>query len=184
MDHLNFFHILCLREATSRVPQILAWALLATTVNAVLRGASERGLGRVVASVAGLAWTVATFLALPIVIFERRSPVDSVRASGRLIADTWGNVVRTGARFGLRLAAWWVLCAAALLGGLTQLSQDAPGIGVALVGVSVIGFMVLAVVASTLTGYLRVALYRYATGQPVPGVAAELLPAAFTVKGA
>lgn len=173
----------CLREATSRIPLILSWALLATTVNALLRGAQERGIGRFIARVAGLAWTVATFLALPVVILERVTPIAAVKASGRIISEKWGGVVRAGTRFGLRLGAMWLAIGLLLAAGMTVLSQGDTGTGGALIAVALIGMGVLGVVTSAVTGYFRVALYRYATGKPVPGVAPELLAGAFVTRG-
>jgi Family of unknown function (DUF6159) len=48
-----------LKVALSRLPQILAWVVLATTVGAVLRTISERSqlLGKLVVGLIGVAWT-------------------------------------------------------------------------------------------------------------------------------
>ena len=64
-----------------------------------------------------------------------------------------------------------------------MLSQGDTGTGGALIAVALIGMGVLGVVTSAVTGYFRVALYRYATGRPVPGVAPELLAGAFVTRG-
>src|SRR5690606_11314536 len=58
------------RFAASRWQQILMYAALAATVGMVLRAIQERSglIGRWIAGLFGLAWTVATFLVVPILV--------------------------------------------------------------------------------------------------------------------
>ena len=74
-------------SATPRSPRPSGWCLRAIQERAGL-------LGRWVAGLFGLAWTVATFLVVPVLVSENVGPVDAVKRSAELLKRTWGeNVV-------------------------------------------------------------------------------------------
>src|SRR5258708_6218028 len=64
------------REAVARLPQIAGWALLSATVGLILRIIEDRSekIGRIVAGLLGLAWTVASFMVVPVLVAERKGP--------------------------------------------------------------------------------------------------------------
>ncbi|MEO8502050.1 MAG: DUF6159 family protein, partial [Vicinamibacteria bacterium] len=83
------------RLASSRLKPILGYALIAATVGMILRAVSERSgwLGRLVVSLIGLAWNVATFLVVPVLAAENIGPIDAVKKSSEYLRKTWGEQI-------------------------------------------------------------------------------------------
>jgi hypothetical protein len=172
--------------ARSRLPHIFGYALIAATVGLVLRMVQERlGLvGRLVVGFLGLAWTVATFLVVPLLASEDIGPVDAVKRSVELLKRSWGeNLIGNGGIgvvFGLLMVAA-VLVGAVLIGGAFAL-QSVVAIVLA-VTVVVLGFILLGLIQSSLQGIYAAALYRYAeAGEASVGFDQALLEQAFRSK--
>ncbi|HEY1588463.1 MAG TPA: DUF6159 family protein [Rhodanobacter sp.] len=172
--------------ARSRLPHIFGYALIAATVGLVLRMVQERlGLiGRLVVGFLGLAWTVATFLVVPILASQDVGPVDAVKRSVELLKRSWGeNLIGNGGIgvvFGL-LMLLALLMAAVLVGGAIA-SQSIVAIVLAGV-VAVLGFTLLGLIQSSLHGIYAAALYRYAeSGEASVGFDQALLEQAFRSK--
>lgn len=172
--------------ARSRLPHILGYALIAATVGLLLRMVQERlGLiGRLVVGFLGLAWTVATFLVVPILTSEDVGPVDAVKRSVELLKRSWGeNLIGNGGIgvvFGL-LMLLAVLVGALLIGGAVAL-QSMAAIVLAVV-VVVLGFTLLGLIQASLQGIYAAALYRYAeAGEASVGFDQALLEQAFAPK--
>lgn len=84
------------RVAASRVVAITAWSLLASTVGVVMNAIQERsgGIGRrIIAGLAGFAWSAASVFVIPVMIREQkpRSPFEYLRISAELIRRVWGE---------------------------------------------------------------------------------------------
>ncbi|HUJ61155.1 MAG TPA: DUF6159 family protein [Kofleriaceae bacterium] len=79
--------------AASRPTAILSLGLVSATVGLVLAvlGRSSRGALRVARAVIGTAWSLATYLAIPVMVQERRGGIPSLRRSGDLFRKTWGE---------------------------------------------------------------------------------------------
>ena len=172
--------------AGSRWASILGYALIAATVGLFLRALQERlGLvGRLVAGLLGLAWTVATFLVVPVLASQAVGPVDAVKRSVELLKRTWGeNLIGTvglGAAFGL-MTFLAVLLGALLIGGAFAL-HSMPAV-VAAVIVVVVALVLLSLVQASLQGIYAAALYRYAeAGEGGAGFEPALLQGAFRPK--
>jgi hypothetical protein len=172
--------------ARAKLPQILGYALIAATVGLLLRMIQERlGLiGRLVVGFIGLAWTVATFLVVPILASQDVGPVDAVKRSVELLKRSWGeNLIGNGGLgvvFGL-LMLLAVLLGAALIGGAVVL-QSAVAIVLA-VAVVVLGLTLLGLIQASLQGIYSAALYRYAeAGEASVGFDQALLQQAFAPK--
>ncbi len=151
-----------LRMAWQRLGVIFQWALVAATVGMLLRMIEERSgfIGRIVASLVGMAWTLATYFVVPILAFENLGPVEAIDRSARLFRKNWGEEVVGTFSFGLiffLLALPGILLP--LLGGSLAGSYGVT-IGATLM---VIYFLILAVVSSSVHGIFLAALYRYAT---------------------
>ncbi|MEY2168688.1 MULTISPECIES: DUF6159 family protein [unclassified Rhodanobacter] len=172
--------------ARSRLGSIFGYALIAATVGLFLRALQERlGLiGRFVVGLLGLAWTVATFLVVPVLASEGTGPVDAVKRSAELLKQTWGeNVIGNvglGVVFGLVFFFAAVLAAVLVFGAIATQSIAVIAPVIVLV---VIGFMLLGLVQSTLQGIYAAALYRYAeAGEAGGGFDQALLESAFRPK--
>jgi hypothetical protein len=165
---------------------MLGFALFAATVGLFLRALQERlGLvGRLVAGLLGLAWTVATFLVVPVLVSKDVGPIDAVKESVALLKRSWGeNLIGNGGIgivFGL-LMVLAVLVGAVLIGGAVAM-QSVVAIVVAAV-IVVTGFVLLGLVQASLQGIYAAALYRYAeSGEASVGFDQALLQQAFAPK--
>lgn len=167
--------------ALSRISSILGYAALAATVGMVLRFVSERSgfLGKLVAGLAGIAWTLGTYLAVPVLVSRNVGPVDAVKESTALFRRTWGEQVV--GNFGLGwavglMAVSWTLASAAALWALGHLGGAAVTLGV---GGAVAGYAFLAVFASALKGIYTAALFRYAEHGDAGAFDGRVVAAAF-----
>jgi hypothetical protein len=151
-----------LAGAARRAAAILPWAILSATVSIILRAIEERGgaFGRVAAGIAGIAWSLVTFLVLPVLVLEGIKVGDALKRSGRLFKRTWGENVAAQVGFGL-LGFLAGLPAAAIIG----LGINAGGsVAYGAIVVGVVWMLLVAMVITALSGIFQTALYRYAAG--------------------
>lgn len=172
--------------ARSRIVNIFGYALIAATVGLVLRALQERlGLiGRLVAGFLGLAWTVATFLVIPVLASQDVGPTEAISRSVELLKRTWGeNIIGNagiGVVFGLLMFIAIVL-AACLIGGAFA-TQSITAIIAAIV-IVVVGLTLLGLIQASLQGIYAAALYRYAEeGEVGYGFDQAMLEQAFKPK--
>jgi hypothetical protein len=155
-----------LRIASSRIVQIIGYAAIAATVGLILRIIEERAgfIGRWIAGLVGLAFTVATFLTVPILVSRDIGPIDAVKESAALLKRTWGENIIGNAGMGFVFFLFYlgaILIGAVFIVGAAQTANPALiTLVVALVALGVIG---IALVQSALQGVYSAALYRYAT---------------------
>lgn len=175
-----------LRIAASRWTAILGYAAIAATIGLILRMIQQRAgfIGRSVVGLLGLAWTVATFLVVPVLVNENIGPVDAVKRSTELLKRTWGeNLVGNvgiGFVFGLIMILWILLAV-----GLVTLAVQSQSMIVtsAAIVLAVIGVMLLGLVQAALQGVYAAALHRYATeGDAGAGFESALIADAFKLK--
>jgi Family of unknown function (DUF6159) len=169
-----------IHASVERSHVLLPWALVSATVSVVLRAIEQRGgiFGRIIGAIAGMAWSVVTFLVLPVLVFEGLGPMAAVKRSAELFKRTWGENLITNAGIGL------VGLVGILIGAVPLVVFLAIGGPVAIVGVGLFALWVVAVmlVSAALTGIFQVALYRFATGAPVPGFDLEGLRGSFRAR--
>jgi len=172
--------------ARAKLPQIFGYALIAATVGLLLRMIQERlGLiGRLVIGFIGLAWTVATFLVVPVLASKDVGPVDAVKESVELLKRSWGENLIGNGGIGIVFSLMMVLAvlvSAALIGGAVAL-QSVAAIAVAVL-IVIVGFILLGLVQASLQGIYAAALYRYAeAGEASVGFDQALLQQAFAPK--
>jgi hypothetical protein len=157
------------RAAKENLGRIVLWALLSATVGLILRMIAERSklIGVLIAKLLGAAWAIATYFIVPVMIFEKRGPKDSMTASAQLIAKTWGESLVAAAGVGIVIMLFGVAGLALPILGLF-ISTTAALIGLAAMVLYWIG---LAIVSSALTGIYRTGLYLYATkGDATPAL--------------
>jgi len=178
-------------------------AVLEGTVGLLLRAlqnaARDNAILRIVTSVisfiAGLVWAVATYFAIPFIIFNGETTFESIKKSAALIKSKWGAALRVNVAVGALVTLGMLLSFGGLVGGVFVLlngigsdtiaanqTQIITGSGL-LIG-SVLLLIVLILVNSTLMAYVRVALFRYATGQSLPGFDTSNLDQAFVTSKA
>jgi hypothetical protein len=170
-----------LRGAGQRAGRILPWALLSATVSALLRAAEERGgvFGKAVSGLGGIAWSLVTFLVIPVLVIEDMGVRDALRRSAALFRQTWGENVAARVGFGL-LGFLLILPGVAAIAGAFALGEDPNPF---LIALGMLWILVVAMVLSALSGIFQTALYRHAAGLPSTGAfAAGDLHAAFVAK--
>jgi len=175
-----------LREALSCFPQILGWALVSATIGVILKTIERRSgfVGNLVARVLGLAWTVATFLVVPVLVAERKGPLEAVQASVQLLRRAWGEDLLAGLGFGLLYFFWAIPGAFAFVIGAGMIATH-PILAIAIMVLSILYFPLLGLVLSTMSTIFDVVLYRYAsTGTITPGFDRDLLESSFVGKSA
>jgi len=176
-----------LRIAWARKGRILGYALIAATVGLLLRAIEERvgWLGSLVVKLIGVAWAVATFLVVPVLVTRDVGPLGAVKESAELLRSTWGeNLI---GNFGLGLVFMLVYFAWIGLGIAAVLFASKTGyvtLIAAVVLVGVVGLLAISALQATMQGVYAAALYRHATrpDAPVPGFPPELMANAFRVK--
>ena len=160
-----------LRIARSKIGVILGYAAIAATVGLILKAIEERAgaIGKMVVGLIGVAWTLATFLVVPVLVARDVGPMDAVKESVELLKRTWGeNVagnVGIGLAFGL-LTVLVVLAVVALVVGAAFVGGAKLAILVGIVGALAIAFV--AVLQAALSGIYSAALYRYAVDGRAP----------------
>lgn len=175
-----------LRIARSKIGVILGYAAIAATVGLILKALEERAgaIGRIVVGLVGVAWTLATFLVVPVLVARDVGPLDAVKESVDLLKRTWGeNIagnVGIGLAFGLLTFAV-VLAVVALVVGAAVVGGAQLAIVVGVLGALAIAFV--AVLQAALSGIYSAALYRYAVdGQAPAGFGTGQLENAFRPK--
>ena len=185
LDHMNGGHPTIgygLRAAWERFPQIVGWALVASTVGLVLRAIEQRVgfVGRIVVGLLGMAWSVTAFLVVPALIAEKRGPIEAYKESVSLLKRSWGEQVIGNVGFGLIFGILGILPAVIL--GAVLLSAF-PEAHLVIIGFGVIYFVALMLMQSTLHSIYQAAVYRYAAdGEAPPGFSKDSLAEAFRPK--
>ncbi|HYV96412.1 MAG TPA: DUF6159 family protein [Gemmatimonadaceae bacterium] len=168
-----------LGAAWSRIGAILGWALFAATVGMLLKFIEDRVgfLGKIVTRLAGVAWSLATFFIVPVLVLEDHPVDESFTRSASLFRQTWGETFAGGAGIGIiAVFAWIALAIVVFL--LVSIGALIP----ALVA-GVVGAVTIAAFTSALQGVYVASLYRYATaGHETSGFDEDLLAQAFVPK--
>lgn len=172
-----------IRAGLAHMGQIVAWAALNGTVGVLLGLIEERlgFLGTLLRRFMGMAWTVVSFFAVPVMVFENAGPVAALKRSKDVLAKTWGEslsaYVGFGAINGLLTFGGFVILLGTVVGGL-MLELPALAIGGAVA--ALLYWLVQAVVMSSLAQIFRAAVYLYATTNEVPkGYTEDLVQGAF-----
>ena len=173
------------RIAFQHIGVIISYALVSATAGMILRWLSERGkLGRVVSSIAGLAWNLATYLAVPVLVLEDVGPWQAIQRSASLLKKTWGEQIAGNLSVGLILG---LAVVGVILLGIPVFFLVIQTGSVALIVVTallfVLVFMLLGLIHSTLNGIYVAAVYRYAAEGETDGMfSPEMVQGAFKVK--
>jgi hypothetical protein len=163
------------RAASARLPVIAGWAVVSATVGLVLRIIEDRSekIGRIVAGLLGAAWTLVSFLVVPILVVENKNPIAALKDSTALLKKTWGEQLAGNFSFGmvffvLAIPAFLLIIVGVVLGDVALM------IGC---GALALGYLILlALVQSALQAIFQAAVFLYARDGQVPeGFEAELL---------
>lgn len=179
-----------IKIANSRISKIVSYAAISATVGVLLSMLRDNNsiVGKIVAGILNFAWSVVTFLVVPVLVIEELGPIDSIKRSGELLKRTWGEQIVAnggiGAVFGLvTLAAVLVIGGPLLWLGI---ATESAALIVAAIVVTIVIAALIGVFSSALNGVFQAALYNYATGnsqgQPTQFFDPALLQSAFKPK--
>ena len=171
--------------AKARLPAILGYAAIAATVGLVLKRMKDDDnmLMRILGSGLGAAWTLATFLVVPVLVSQNVGPIDALKQSASLLKRTWGENaignVGIGVFFGF-LSFGVILVGVLLAYAAAQVSMM---LAIAVGVVFIVALLLLGVYQAALSGIYSAALYRYATqGEAPPAFRGLQLEQAFQAK--
>lgn len=167
-DGINF--------AFSRIDKILGWAVLSATVGTLLQALQETGkIGQIVASIIGVAWSIMTFFVVPVLVYEDRGVFDSVKESGRLMKEKWGESLAANVSFGVLNFIGILL--AALIGFALGSIHWALGLAVAVTLI-----LLITIIISAARTVFVAAVYHHVTGQPTGNFDGAALDSVFVSK--
>ncbi len=154
-----------LRVANSRIGAIIGYALISATVGMILKALSQRkGIGRIIVSLVGMAWNLATYLVVPVLAVEGISPIAAIKQSVSLLRKTWGEQII--GNFGLGLVfgiANLILIAIFIPIIILAVSSQSVILIAAAIIILLILFAVLGLINSSLNGIYTAAVYQYAS---------------------
>ncbi|HVY18496.1 MAG TPA: DUF6159 family protein [Bauldia sp.] len=172
--------------AVVRIGPIIGYALISATVGVALRWIGEKlgFIGRIIEGTLGLAWTVATFLVVPVLAAEGIGPIKAIERSGALLSETWGENIIGNAGIAAVTGLISVVFILGLASGAYS-AADGNEWGYAVAGFSAVALVAIFLVSATLSGIYAAAVYYFAlTGNPPRGFDAGLIKGAFTRKEA
>ncbi|MEM9773801.1 MAG: DUF6159 family protein, partial [Chloroflexota bacterium] len=155
-----------LNIAMENFGSILGYAFIAATVGMILRWLSERAgfIGRLVIGLIGMAWTLATYLVVPVLVVEKVGPVDAIKRSAELLKKTWGEQI--AGNLGIGMVFGLLMVGVVLLTGLLAAASaglESFALMAIIIAFGAITFITLAIISSTLTSIYTAAVYLYAT---------------------
>lgn len=175
--------------AGRRLPQILGWTLIASTVGVVLQILQsflrdKAGIfGDIMTGIAEGLWGVATYFAVPVVVTEGLGPIDAIKRSSSVLRKTWGESL--GGAAGLNIIMVLLLLPAVAVGVLAFGGAGGSAVAVTIAALCILYAVVLAVVFSALGSIFRAAVYSYATTGTAPShMDAGLLQSTFRPRAA
>jgi hypothetical protein len=171
--------------AKARLPSILGYAAIAATVGVLLKRMKDDDnlLMRLVGGGLGAAWTLATFLVVPVLVHQEVGPFEALKRSANLLKRTWGEnaIGNVGIGMAFGLISFAIIVVGALLAFVA--AQLSVALAVSIVVLFVIGLLLLGVYQAALSGIYAAALYRYAMeGEAPPAFRALQLETAFAAK--
>ena len=151
--------------ACERAPSIASMAAVTAVFGFFLEllGRSRSGMLRFARAVFGTGWTLVTYLAIPVMVQERRDGIASLRRSGDLFRRTWGETALS--EVGVRVLTQWLLIALLVLAVVL----------IHVFGESPLAILLIVTAAAAMIGFIgsleaiyRAALYVFASEGVVP----------------
>lgn len=147
-----------------RLPQLLAWTLIAVIIWLLLQYARSRSrsfIAQIMIGLIGAAWGYLTFFVLPVLIVEGVGPIEAIKRSGGYFKKTWGEQLVSSFGFGIIYLGAGLLAAIPIV----ILAAISP-VAAIVAGIAVFG-LVFAIV-STLEGIFKAALYEHVAEDVAP----------------
>jgi len=162
--------------ANSRLGKIFGWAVLSATVGTLLQILHNTGkVGEIIGSLIGMAWSILTFFVVPVLIFEDKGVIETVKESGRLMKQKWGESLAANVSFGI----FHLLGILAGIGIGILLSSINPILGI---GTGILIVLVVSTIISTAQTVFVAAVYNHVTGAPTGNFDGYTLDSVFITK--
>jgi len=152
-----------LNYSISRIWAIFSWALFAATVGTLLRILQENmgRIGRVIISIVGIVWSIATFFVVPVIAYEKNGALHAFKRSAQLMKEKWGENI--GASFSFELIQFiGIVITLAIAAVIYVVLYPVAGISIAALGIAI----TLAVMSAAKSIFIS-AVYHNITGDPV-----------------
>lgn len=169
-----------INRATKIINKIFVWSLISATVGIVLKVISDRSkwLGKLVASLLGLAWNMVTFFIAPTLLLDDVSVWQSIKNSGNTFKKTWGETLIMN--ISLSLVTLLLVVLISLFYFLLFFALFSFGFIMTAIlvvpALFIITLLLLSVLTSCLSEVFKVALYSYARfGIVAEGFSPELI---------
>ncbi len=169
------------QTATKKIKAIFLWSLLTGIVGVIIRFLAEQldFFGRWIMGLVGIAWSVVTVFAIPVLIREesQSNPVNYLKYSAKLIKKTWGEGVIGFLTITIftRVLILAFFFTPIILGSIIAASGFKVGLWVIVVGALIALFLSFVVIylQSLMTNIFRCTLYVYASEGVVPTAFSE-----------
>lgn len=180
-----------LRVANKHLGQIFVWALVSATVGVLLHIILDwahkklsivgRMMTTFIVGLIGVAWSLATYFVVPVIVVQNLSVKEALKSSGSLFKKTWGENVIGNISMGIFFVL--LLTPIIIIGIMIAIMmQSLAGVLIG-IGVSAFGILIIAIIGSALESIYKTVLYLYAsTGRVAPEFDAGFLQQAFKQK--
>jgi hypothetical protein len=163
--------------ANERLGAIAGWAAVAALVGTLISLLQQSGsIGEaIIGTLVGAAWSLITFLAVPVIAFEGTGPWATLKRSTRLFKERWAGQITGNVAIGGIVGLLGVLPAVGLiaLGAYLWASDSGNAdvaVGAVLVLIGVVLLVASMLIIQAMKGIFGVALYRFAsTGEVTSG---------------
>ena len=158
----------------------MAWAL--TWIFMVKSYSGCTRLSTTIRTLGGLAWSLATYLVVPVLVTRGVGPIDAIKDSTRILKRTWGEqiagTIGIGFFFGIITVVYSLIAIPVFI--ILAIAKTPLIFLLILAGLIVLGYIVLALISSALKGIYSAALYRFATTGEAGMFDRNLLTGAFS----
>jgi hypothetical protein len=171
--------------ANSRFSQICGWAALSTAFGVIVGLLESQGgaLGEIAGRLIGTAWSLVTFLSVPVIAIEGTGPVETLKRSASLFKQRWGQQITGNLAIGGAVFLIGFLPAVILIVAGVLIWPSTGFVGALLIVIGALIICVALLISKALSGIFGVALYRYALeGEVVGGFTQDDLESAVKQK--
>ncbi len=151
--------------ARANLAAVAGWAAMVASVNIVIRALQERAgpIGDILLGGLLVAWTLVTFLAVPVIAAEGTGPIQTLKRSAGIFKARWGEQI-TG-QFAIGGIVFLVAILPALVLAGIGVATGNVVVMVVLITIAAVVIIVASIVSAALSQIFAVALYRYAIGE-------------------
>jgi hypothetical protein len=166
----------------SRMHLVLSWAFISATIGLLLRVLEDKSekLTAVITAVLGVAWSLMTFMVVPVLAYENVSVFQAIKRSSALLRNSWGERIGAGFSFGL-VGFLLFLALAFSAGGIFLLLLKlniVPGLFAFFVCLVVIALTVMCLMSTAETVFTAL-MYQYSIGKATGNISHEEIKGSF-----